>query len=537
MSNPLTGDSNRDAWHMMLSSRLTWCIGAFVLGIPVLLLLTLIGLSLRPTGVMASVAWLLGCNLVVVLGCAVCLKRDLFLPLALLSKELAADDFLSDTYVPASRARHVPEFRGVYFAVDALKTALSEANRATRSIARLPEENRQPVLRTNAAGEVLFANQVARSKVSLFQDASQALLNHELCAALSSVSRSEMSLEILCDGLVCSVMIVPIEDMGYFNIYVRDITAQRDAEAALKALTESLEAKVKARTDELRTAKDMGAARLARTLSEIGSSASQVYDTVREISSGNARLGERTESQSTQLAATSSRIERMTDVVARNADSASRADRCTAKARDEAEQGGEVVGRAVAAMSEIYASSRRIADITTVIDEIAFQTNLLALNAAVEAARAGEQGRGFAVVAGEVRSLAQRSATAAKEIKALITDTVDKARKGQELADQSGVFLGEIVAAVEQVRDVTNEITASADDQTTAIGEINGAIVEMERITMENAALVEQVATGSDGLMAQAEALRGLISSYETPPSLGQSGPSRPEVDAMAASA
>ena len=194
-------------------------------------------------------------------------------------------------------------------------------------------------------------------------------------------------------------------------------------------------------------------------------------------------------------------MEEMTATVKQNADNAVHANQLAQAARDQAEQGGGVVERAVAAMGAIDASSKRIADIIGVIDEIAFQTNLLALNAAVEAARAGEQGRGFAVVASEVRSLAQRSATAAKEIKDLIHDSVSKVDEGSRLVSESGRHLGEIVASVKKVSDIVGEIAAASQEQTAGAEQVSRAVLQMDEITQQNAAMVEE-ASAAAGLDA-----------------------------------
>ncbi|MDX2300559.1 MAG: methyl-accepting chemotaxis protein, partial [Xanthomonadaceae bacterium] len=185
-----------------------------------------------------------------------------------------------------------------------------------------------------------------------------------------------------------------------------------------------------------------------------------------------------------------------------------------AMARQEAERGGEVAGKAVEAMSAISQSSREIANIIGVIDEIAFQTNLLALNAAVEAARAGEQGRGFAVVAGEVRTLAQRSATAAKEIKTLISTSVDKVTQGTALVDESGRTLANIVEAVKRVNDIVGEIAAANREQSTGIEQVNKSVMSMDEVTQQNAALVEEAAAASRTLQDQAETLTAKVAYF-----------------------
>ncbi len=229
-----------------------------------------------------------------------------------------------------------------------------------------------------------------------------------------------------------------------------------------------------------------------------------------EIAKGNADLSGRTEQQASSLEETASSMEEMTSTVKHNADNASQANQLARAARQEAEQGGAVVSNAVVAMQGINASSKKIADILGVIDEIAFQTNLLALNAAVEAARAGEQGRGFAVVASEVRTLAGRSATAAKEIKALIQESVARVDEGTKLVDQSGATLGGIVNAIKKVSDIVAEISAASQEQSTGIEQVNKAIMQMDGLTQQNAALVEEAAAAAESLQDQA---RGLLDS------------------------
>ncbi len=223
-----------------------------------------------------------------------------------------------------------------------------------------------------------------------------------------------------------------------------------------------------------------------------------------EISKGNTNLSQRTEEQASSLEETASSMEQMTSTVKNNAESAGQANQLALAARQQAEKGGSVVTSAVRAMQEINSSSKKIADIIGVIDEIAFQTNLLALNAAVEAARAGDQGRGFAVVASEVRNLAGRSATAAKEIKSLIQDSVTKVNEGSSLVDQSGAMLAEIVTSVKKVSDIVAEITAASQEQSTGIEQVNKAIMQMDEVTQQNAALVEEAAAAAESLQEQA---------------------------------
>ena len=233
-----------------------------------------------------------------------------------------------------------------------------------------------------------------------------------------------------------------------------------------------------------------------------------------EISTGNSDLSQRMEEQASSLEETAASMEEMSGAVRQSADNAKQANQLAIQCRDIAEKGGVLVTKTVSSMGEINSSSKKIADIIGVIDEIAFQTNLLALNAAVEAARAGEQGRGFAVVASEVRNRAGRSATAAKEIKALIQDSVQKVQEGSTLVNQSGTTLEEIVASVKRVADIVEEITAAAQEQSSGIEQVNKAVVQLDQITQENAALVEETASSSQSMSEQAQTLRQLVGQF-----------------------
>jgi methyl-accepting chemotaxis protein len=233
-----------------------------------------------------------------------------------------------------------------------------------------------------------------------------------------------------------------------------------------------------------------------------------------EVASGNADLSHRTEETASNLQQTASSLHQLTANVRQSADAAAQANQLAASAQTVAQRGGAVVSQVVSTMDEIHHASKRIADIIGTIDGIAFQTNILALNAAVEAARAGEQGRGFAVVASEVRSLAQRSAEAAREIKTLIGTSVDKVETGARLVQDAGSTMGEIVASVQRVTDVIGEITAAAAEQSTGIGQVNGAVANLDQMTQQNAALVEESAAAAESLKDQAQRLSGVVGTF-----------------------
>jgi methyl-accepting chemotaxis protein len=254
---------------------------------------------------------------------------------------------------------------------------------------------------------------------------------------------------------------------------------------------------------------------MAGIVAQIKGAVGEVRTGAEEISRGNLNLSQRTEQQASSLEETASSMEQMTSTVKQTADNAGQANQLAVTARLQAEKGGEVVRAAVTAMGSINAASKKIADIISVIDEIAFQTNLLALNAAVEAARAGEQGRGFAVVATEVRNLAGRSALAAKEIKALIQDSVGKVGEGSRLVDESGRVLEEIVLSVKKVADIVAEIAAASREQSAGIEQVNKAVMQMDTTTQQNAALVEQAAAASQAIVEQAENLNAMVARYQ----------------------
>ena len=290
----------------------------------------------------------------------------------------------------------------------------------------------------------------------------------------------------------------------------------RESQRVIKSLsegvlTEKMQGQYEGEFADLRDAINSTTETLAEMVDQIIEGAETILTSSDEIARGNADLSQRTEEQASSLEETASSMEEMTSTVRQNADNAREANQLASAARDQAEKGGEVVQRAVEAMSEINASSKKIADIIGVIDEIAFQTNLLALNAAVEAARAGEQGKGFAVVAGEVRNLAQRSAGAAKEIKGLINDSVERVDDGSRLVGESGKTLEEIVNAVKKVSDIIAEIAAAGMEQSAGIEEVNKAVTQMDEMTQQNAALVEEATAASESMNEEAKSMNSLM--------------------------
>ena len=308
-------------------------------------------------------------------------------------------------------------------------------------------------------------------------------------------------------GVISIVVAKSITSSLYYAIDVADNIAKGD-------LTSRIESANRDETGHLiRTLRKMNES-LAKVVGDVRLGAGSIAEASREIAIGNADLSERTESQASSLEETATAMEQMTATVKQNADNARQASQLANAAQEQASAGALAVTHTIGAMDEIEKSSRKIADIISVIDEIAFQTNLLALNAAVEAARAGEQGRGFAVVATEVRNLAQRSATAAREIKDLINESVSKVQVGSELVENSGETLAEIVQAVKKVTDIVAEISAASQEQSTGISEVNRSVINMDEMTQKNSALVQSAASASKSMQEQASALSVLVSVF-----------------------
>ncbi len=274
---------------------------------------------------------------------------------------------------------------------------------------------------------------------------------------------------------------------------------------------------------------------LVRVVSEVRQGSDGVATASAEIAQADLDLSARTESQASSLEETAASMEQLSATVKQNADSARQANQLAINASTVATQGGEVVGQVVETMKGINDASRKISDIISVIDGIAFQTNILALNAAVEAARAGEQGRGFAVVASEVRSLAGRSAEAAKEIKSLISASVERVERGTALVDQAGSTMTEVVGSIRRVTDLMGEISAANSEQSLGVSQVGEAVTQMDQVTQQNAALVEEMAAAAKSLQSQAEGLVRTVSVFTLPP--GQGGRATPAAYRPAASA
>jgi methyl-accepting chemotaxis protein len=350
--------------------------------------------------------------------------------------------------------------------------------------------------------------------ISNFRDIEQRLVDERMATAKADINQSRFVLVTL--GLVCAALAA----IGAWLI-TRSVTLPlRRAVTATEAIAEgdlSRKVVIEGRDevgDLLRGVSAMQDS-LRALVGNVRSSTNSIATASSEIATGSGDLASRTETTASNLQQTASSMVQLTDTVKQSADAAHTANQLASSAAAVAARGGEVVSRVVRTMEEINGSSKKISDIIGVIDGIAFQTNILALNAAVEAARAGEQGRGFAVVAGEVRSLAQRSADAAKEIKGLIGASVNNVDSGMRLVQDAGSTMTEIVASVQRVTDIIGEITAASSEQRDGIGHVNTSIKQLDSMTQQNAALVEQSAAAAESLKDQAGRLAQLVSTFK----------------------
>jgi len=353
------------------------------------------------------------------------------------------------------------------------------------------------------------------------QDAMDSLIKLQLDVGRAEFERSQALYVMVRNGALAAMSIGLVLAIIIGVRLIRAISAPLNASVRIARgvaggdLTQQIYVNSNDETGQLLQAlKDMNDS-LINTVGKVRQGTETIGVASREIAAGNGDLSSRTESQASSLEETASSMEELTATVKQNADNARQANQLVVSASDFAVKGGNVVGQVVQTMGSIKESSRKIVDIIGVIDGIAFQTNILALNAAVEAARAGEQGRGFAVVAAEVRNLAQRSAGAAKEIKALIGDSVDKVDAGSRLVDEAGQTMEQIVTSVKHVADIMSEITAASQEQSAGIGEINQAITQMDEMTQQNAALVEQAAAAAESMQEQAALLAEAVAAFK----------------------
>ncbi|MCD2519225.1 methyl-accepting chemotaxis protein [Massilia sp. G4R7] len=386
------------------------------------------------------------------------------------------------------------------------------------------EKGLNPALAAVRAGDTARAVELLTGEMSrLFQPVSS--LGNQLIDLQNRVAKADYEhsqstyelVRLVClAGLAFGLVMAALVGWLLVRAIVRPIerAVEIAGEVASGDLTQKIEVDSRDETGRLLQAlKDMNAS-LVKIVTQVRGGTDTIATASGEIAAGNLDLSSRTEQQAGSLEETASSMEELTSTVKQNADNARQANVLAASAQQVAGKGGEVVEQVVKTMGAINSSATRIVDIIAVIDGIAFQTNILALNAAVEAARAGEQGRGFAVVAGEVRNLAQRSAAAAKEIKELIDDSVEKVHHGSELVDQAGATMAEIVQSVGRVTDIISEISAASQEQTAGIEQINSAVTQMDQVTQQNAALVEEASAAAQALQEEARALAQAVGTF-----------------------
>jgi methyl-accepting chemotaxis protein-1 (serine sensor receptor) len=463
--------------------------------------------------------------------------------------------------------KNVVEIRGVMEAINGLLKTY-EASRMTADEAKLFEafsanrmkygrEGLLPALAALSAHDFQQAGEVLQGGLKEFyppvRASAEALVQLQLEVAKGEFEAAQ-SRYVMVRNVAIIVMLVGVLLAGLIGfLLIRAISgplneAVRIAESvAAGDLTQRIEVHSQDETGQLMKAMKNMNDSLVNIVGQVRTGTDTIAHATREIATGNLDLSSRTEQQAASLEETASSMEELTSTVKQNAENARQANQLVGSTSEVAVKGGRVVGQVVDTMASIKESSRKISDIIGVIDSIAFQTNILALNAAVEAARAGEQGRGFAVVAAEVRNLAQRSAGAAKEIKALIEDSVSKVDAGGRLVDEAGKTMDEIVTSVKRVTDIMSEIAAASQEQSTGIEQVNQTITQMDDVTQQNSALVEEAAAAAESLQDQADKLAQAVSVFRLdagayrsqvePPALGNRVAAMPKSTPRAAPA